>query len=190
MLHNKACSVPAVRPDLAVAGLPCTPCSKLRQKTGNTAGTSAPAQHPAFSIIFEDWFSYLKFRRPRGFIVEEVETFATAVDGQGVSFLARFCKMCAKLGYEVRVLKCDHGIWVEISRVRVWIVGFGPELGGKDAADSFTVLAREVSAYRRLTPPTKVWDIVDPDGVQESSKRKLKEHLKWITEYACQLKKT
>ena len=59
---------------------------------------------------------------PGGFIVEEVDTFGQ-VDAHGISYAQRFARNCSKLKYDARVLKLDHGMWSEISRVRLWIVG-------------------------------------------------------------------
>ena len=67
-------SLPAARPDLAVGGLPCQALTPQRWKSGGTPRTGSALTHPDYQTVLR-WEDYLKSRRPKGFITEEVPTF-------------------------------------------------------------------------------------------------------------------
>ena len=82
-----------------------------------------------------------------------------------------FAKLCCKRGYAIRVVGLDHGVWTEVPRGRIFIIGMGKSIGHSKAADWMVHNIRESEAYRKLLRPVPVFDIVDPDGVQETQRR-------------------
>ena len=69
--------------------------------------------------MFCAFFTYLDEVKPRGFIVEEVEEFASRKDADGHRFLDTFVDECTQRGYEVCVLLMSAGIWSEMERRRL-----------------------------------------------------------------------
>ena len=68
------CSIGNRRSDLVIAGIPCHPFTKLRNKQGR--GRSGPAEeHPDIDTIFHSFPKLLSTRRPVGFVVEETDAF-------------------------------------------------------------------------------------------------------------------
>jgi site-specific DNA-cytosine methylase len=108
------CRVP-VRPDLTTAGLSCQPFSGLRDLR-----VQSPRQHPLFGNTFEEFPKYLANIKPRGWIVEQVKGFGRedAEHPERLSFLVQFCELVASIGYSVKVLELDSGIWSESERDR------------------------------------------------------------------------
>lgn len=165
------CGAPEQVPDLVSAGLPCPAFSRLRYK-GGADGRSGPAQkHPSYSTVMEEFWDYCEARRPLSFWVEEVPEFSSQISGTTQSHLDVFVGRGAALGYAIRVLKLDHSVWSEMPRVRLFIIGISEALGHKESADHVVKLILESQRYRRMTDPTRIFDIVDVDGYDEVSHR-------------------
>eukprot|EP00972_Heterocapsa_arctica_P059622 8793171-Heterocapsa_arctica.AAC.1 len=77
-----------------------------------------PWQHPGFTVVMDHWESYLVARTPKGFIIEEVETFDREDPRTGLSYLQSFSEMCARYGYSIRAFKGLHSDWCELPRGR------------------------------------------------------------------------
>ena len=171
-LHPRdECNVSTEEVDLAVAGLPCQPFSMARFRGGSTAATGSTQDHPAFQTT-QQFEMYIEVRRPKGFLIEQDDTFATQIDKSiGQSHLAAFAKKYASKGYAMRALIINHDVWVELPRNRVWILGLGPELGHAKAADWMVQHILEIQDRRKMLPPTKVFDIVNVDGADETLRR-------------------
>lgn len=112
-LHGKTCNVPIQRAHVATAGLPCQPFSKARTKQGGSARTSSAPDHPDYTTVMVEWAEYLGCRRPMSFWVEEVVEFETCIDHKtGSPCMWLFAKACVVLGYVVKAIKLDHGLWI------------------------------------------------------------------------------
>lgn len=160
------CRVP-LRPDLSTHGLPCQSVTQWRQRTGTTPRTSAIPEHPDHATVFDGFDQYLVARRPGGFTVEEVTVLEHIDRTTGRPFLKQFCTMCARRGYAMRVLRLDHGVWVELSRLRLFIAGFDDATGHAKAVDLFVERVLEAKQYRAIGAPTCVWSVVEPFEVLE-----------------------
>ena len=159
-----------VRPDVVVAGLPCPPFSKARHKNGGTRSTGAASSHPAYNTVMVEFTDYLASRHPLGFLVEEVDSFAHT-DARGQSPLREFATKTNKLGYAIRALLLDHHTWIDVPRVRVWIIGVGQELGHSVAADWMVEKIEEITKHRKLAPPTPWSYVVDTECPEERHRR-------------------
>ena len=174
-LHGRDCPCPAMRPDISIHGLPCQAYSWMRQRSGSTKNTGQVWQHPGHEEVFEGFHSYLRERQPLGWIVEEVPALAQPDKRTGISFLQTFLRKCRSLGYCVVVLQMDHVVWVEMSRNRLWMIGFSEELGHKQAADAFLEIVEESQKFRQLGEPTHIWNIVSPNSDAEMARRQYEE---------------
>ena len=171
VLHGRVCAVPDEQADLAIGGLPCQGFSNFRQKNGGAARTSDPHHHPTFPVVTQEFNKYLQRRQPATFIIEEVCAFAQTDRRTGQTFLHEVAAQCLRQGYCVRVLELCHGLWTELERKRLWILGFSHASGHAQGADYCVRLLEESNAYRRLTPPTPIWEIIDSEGAEEEMRR-------------------
>ena len=173
--HGKDCKCPTMRPDISIHGLPCQAYSWMRQRSGSTKNTGQVWQHPGHAEVFEGFHSYLTERQPRGWIVEEVPALAQPDKRTGIPFLQTFLTQCKSLGYCVVVLQMDHVVWVEMSRSRLWMIGFSKELGHKAAADAFLEIVHESQQFRQLGEPTHIWKVVSPNSDAEMERQQYEE---------------
>ena len=129
--HDDQCPVEVV--DLATIGLCCQPFSVARDQR-----QVAPRMHPLYGITFETFPMFLKAKRPRGWIAEQVLGFGRVDpdDDQGRSYLTQFIVLTANLGYSVRAFSMEAGIWSECDRGRYPISG--------DVAQGFYKVNRKV----------------------------------------------
>jgi hypothetical protein len=117
--------------DLASGGLPCQPFTSQRaqpaqplsQGTGRkpksgsasreTTRSGFPHQHPYYPVV-DEFVEYLKCRRPRSFLVEEVPAWDNKTVGDScVTYMELVAKQCVALGYAVRAITWDHSMFVE-----------------------------------------------------------------------------
>lgn len=155
----------SVTPDLCTQGLPCQPFSKMR------SDDASAEHHKGFSTVFSLFFKYLDEVKPKGFIVEEVEEFASRQDSNGDIFLETFVEECTRRGYEVCVLLMSAGIWSEMERRRLHIVGCSEELGGSRAVQWISDKVDQVIAYRSMQAPTTIKDIVGEVSISDEDNR-------------------
>lgn len=119
------CSVGNRRSDLVIAGIPCHPFTKLRNKQGR--GRSGPAEeHPDIDTIFHSFPKLLSTRRPLGFVVEETDAFlglasSDFADKPGIRWLDVFMSLCKSAGYECNAIVCQSGDWVNWPRSRPYL---------------------------------------------------------------------
>jgi site-specific DNA-cytosine methylase len=115
ILHGPGdCCRPEQTPHIVTAGLPCQPYTGARFKGLDCSSRRGPAEgHPDFGSV-DEFIEYLEVRQPHMFFVEEVKAF-----NQGaVSYMVKFTKRCARLGYSVRALQLNHNEWVNFPRDR------------------------------------------------------------------------
>ena len=105
------------QPDLVTGGLPCQPFTKQRSHAGRTARTGKTRDHPDFTTVMEGFVDYMECRCPAGFLIEEVPEFANEKGG-GPSYLSMFADRLSQLGYHIRALDLDHGVYCEMPRPR------------------------------------------------------------------------
>ena len=174
-VHNKHCCVSQRPVDITVAGLPCKAFSRLRDRQGNSLRTQSAASHPVYSTV-QQFVQYLSDRKPSCFIVEEVESFGhidktLKYRGLPESHLQRWARDVCALGYSIKAVRFQHGLYVSCRRPRLVIVGCAPACGGKEAV---AWIADAISgAQRRLAmqKPVCIWSLVDPDCAEEERLR-------------------
>ena len=178
-VHNAQCKLDmGVRPDVAVAGLPCVAFSRLRTKNqGELSEHLGPAEkHPAYQVVMTQWPEYLEARRPAAWLVEEVDVFATTrpQDNSCKTAAVMFMEAAAKSGdgYAVEAQVLDHVQWVQLSRRRCWFVGMSAGLGSNQGCKAVFAGYSEAAKLRALGPKTSVLEFVD-DSTIEMSRRLL-----------------
>ena len=73
----------------------------------------------------------------------------------------------------VRILKFNHGVFVEYSRPRIWIVGLGKTAGGEQGLDWVADKLEKVNEFIQTTfVPVTPCAVVDPDDIYEVSRRR------------------
>ncbi len=108
--------------DFVCIGTPCTPFSKLRDKS-----KVPPHEHPAWQVTFEFFKEYLGHTRPKGGMLENVTDFMAELhpgDGPGgeplpKSWLDRLCDIIRGFGYVVCAFKLNSCDWCDIPRDRI-----------------------------------------------------------------------
>ena len=175
-VHNRQCKLDMQQcPDVAVAGLPCVAFSRLRTKNqGEQSEHLGPAEkHPAYEVVMTQWPEYLEVRRPAGWLVEEVDVFASTKPQHSTKTAAAiFMEATSKCadGYAVEAQVLDHVQWVQLSRKRCWFVGLSTRLGGNTACKAIFAGYLEAAKLRALRPKTSVLEFVD-DNTVETSRR-------------------
>jgi site-specific DNA-cytosine methylase len=109
--------------DLVVAGLPCHPFTRIRNKRSDGEGRSGPIPtHPDYNTVFESFFQLLRRRQPWGFVVEETDAFIHIIDAAGANptrrWLDKFLESAAEAGYSCRAMLYDSSMWVDWPRRR------------------------------------------------------------------------
>ena len=156
-------------PTISLGGYPCQPFTYQRSHSGTTPRTSPNASsHPLYPVLMEGFPKYLRERRPRAFVVENVEALLNLDPKVGKSPCDELVQHASSLGYAVRVLKLDHDVFVLMSRPRIWIIGFSGEGGGERAADwTAKALGQANSFLRNNSTPQNPLDIVDMASFDE-----------------------
>lgn len=125
-----------------------------------------------------EWQEYLQRRRPRGWWVEQVDTFMHHDPQLGMSPLKRFVQDVVRLGYAVRVLEVEHSVWVEVPRKRLFVLACGPELGHSEGVSWLAKHIQEVVDRRKmLGPPAGVFDVIDINDPEEVQRREAAKEL-------------
>ena len=134
---------------MAIGGFPCQPYSPMRHKSGQTAGTGSVEGHPQYATLHVEFVEYLCARQPVGFIVEEVDGILKTARGSGGKshldlFVLSLKKESLTAKYAVKALTLDHGVFSEMPRNRVFIIGLEEESGGADALQTMVDKIKEV----------------------------------------------
>jgi hypothetical protein len=149
VIHGQSCSMPSHEVDMAVFGPPCQPFSNQRQKSGSSSRTGGVERHPSFYITMVRVVDYIRKHRPKVFIMEEVDAFGDLND-EGRVPLNDFVLSISRFFAAVRVVNLDLASWVQVSRPRIYLVGFTDAVGGVAAADRWIT---RVQDRRRLCAP-------------------------------------
>lgn len=182
VLHGKDCKVSMERPDLVTGGLPCPAFSRLRDRT-KSHNRGKPWEHDSFHVTMVQFPEYLSVRRPRGFWIEQVETFGAVDKSSNRSFLHEFMRNCCSHGYAVRALVLPHDAWIDLPRTRIYVIGCHHDMGHKKAVEWIVEQIQSTSQYRALTPPTAILDLID---VEAPSERARCDHDKVLSSRALQ----
>ena len=120
--HARKCKLADEAPDFACGGLLCQPFTRARRWNGSTPKESSTHEHPGFRVVDSVFKDYLARRKPKGFLVEESCGMLETDQTSGETYLDGFMDGAASLGYAVRALRLDHGVWCEQPRDRqvVW----------------------------------------------------------------------
>jgi site-specific DNA-cytosine methylase len=104
--------------DLVCGGLSCHPFSHMKQRTGTSARTSRPCDHPDYILVMEGFPEFLKNRRPGGFIVEEVEAILDRIPSSQKRYIDLLVENCVTAGYACRARVIQHSDWIQWPRSR------------------------------------------------------------------------
>ena len=175
-IHNQQCQVHPGVVDICVAGLPCKAFSRLRHRGGDSARTQSAAKHPVFATV-EQFIEYAQARSPNCFLIEEVESFGHVVKdlkhrGLPESHLSRWSRELSRLGHAIKVVKYQHGIYVQCRRPRLLIIGCSARCGGSEGAAWLADAVVASQRRRAMQKPCSVWQLVDPDCVEEEEIRR------------------
>lgn len=173
MCKDPICHVDEREPDLSSGGISCQAYSMQRNKKGNTLSTGPIDTHPKHYTASEEFYKYLDVRNPKGWTVENTDAWDQINPKTGKTFMAEFAEEAAKRGrgYAVRAIITEHNVWVRMKRQRIIMFGIGDILGGNEAADWIFDAINAVTEYRLQTPPTSIWQLVDPDSTEEVASR-------------------
>ena len=94
-----------------------------RQSNGKTAATGAIETHPLYQATMSDFREYITRRKPFNLVVENSPDMLRVCKSTGQSYLEMFCVDLAHLGYNCKVMQLDHGVFCEMPRPRVFIIG-------------------------------------------------------------------
>jgi site-specific DNA-cytosine methylase len=118
--HHRICQprMPVDGVDSAIMGTPCQPFSGMRDCNG-----TPPHQHADWTVTFDLFFDYLRARRPKGGIAEQVLGFAKGYymkpgDLSMTVPLHMFAGRLRGEGYSVQTFKLDAADWTEVPRER------------------------------------------------------------------------
>ena len=100
-------------PDILTIGLPCQPFSAARDRT-----KCPPQSHELYSVTFTTFMEYIKGRKPKGFICEQVIGFNRMNQETGETYMTEFCSLVAEQQYAVRAHQMVAGDWSEAPRNR------------------------------------------------------------------------
>jgi hypothetical protein len=117
LVHRQNCYVTR-RPDVLVAGLPCPPWARNRDKTKVSKRRGKADMHPDFQTTFELFPEALRHRRPRCFLVEQVPTLQEFNPEWGQTYLQRLLRYAADAGYSCRAMILEAGDWLQWPRQR------------------------------------------------------------------------
>ena len=137
-LHaNCSAQLREVQPDLMSIGGICQPFSRARAKKGGTPKTSGCDAHPGYETTLELVPLLLDMRKPRVFILEEINEFDFVKKGCIESACVSFIKTVMAGGWFTGVaqLSMDVGVFNQSSRSRLYLGFFSPEVGGQQGAD-------------------------------------------------------
>ncbi|CAK0870712.1 unnamed protein product [Prorocentrum cordatum] len=160
------CSICGIAVATASGGLPCQPCTRQRQKTGNTQKTQSQEMHPGHDEVFEGFLDFLSEVGPAQWWAEEVMDFEPQ--------LHEFAKCCTRAGYAVRAITVDQVDFVLVPRPRLIIAGFSHAAGHKAAADYFVKEMQEAIAFvrgQKAAAAVGVGGVVDTADPDEISRR-------------------
>ena len=89
-----------------------------------------------YDQLIDDFVEYLHCRKPLSWIVEASDEF-TLQQCTGSSQCSSFMEKVVGVGgcYAVRAIKMDHKFWIEVPRVKTFILGFSSGVGASTAAD-------------------------------------------------------
>ena len=170
--HGQNCLASNRPVDIGSGGFPCQAFSSKRWKGGGTVGTGATENHSLFDVPMGGLPSYMRARRPAVFFLEEVVGFNKKVPAIGGFPMHILGREIAKLGYAVRAFFLDTTAFIDVPRVRIFMIFVHNERGGgSTGADWIAAAIREMLAHCRLMPPARFIDICDPDGPSETSIR-------------------
>ena len=110
--HMKCSFTPTTRPAMVTAGLPCQPVSQQSRASG------APREHRFFKVIME-LVTYLRVRRPYGFMFEEVLTILRKDAKTGKRWIDILLESAADLGYACEAVKTSCAAWSLVPRDRI-----------------------------------------------------------------------
>ncbi len=129
-------------PDMFIAGPPCQPFSEFRPRSGETARTGKPEQHPAFDVTMKELPSLMESRRPKLAIIEQVIGLDASYRlGSPDSFMTELVDKLATIFDAVRVLELNSDVWITMSR---------PRLSGLVQTSSVAIIS--LSAHRFRVP--------------------------------------
>lgn len=169
-LHNANCPLPVAKPDLLIAGFPCTPFTS--QRGGH--GQAEVRQHREFCK--GEWTTRCIARiRPRMFLLENVPAFAGCRDEplqadsrqtKGASFCSEMSAQLRQLGYAVEHTILDLRVWTEARSSRVFV--FGVESGlGEGLVHRAIGLAERWQEARSRSPPVPWTEALSRTGSEE-----------------------
>ena len=170
-----------VRPDVASGGFPCPPFSAVRTKTGSTARTGPPEQHPQFDLVMHQYLAYIDYKRPRSFWLLEVKGFLVALKSLGgISPCQQLVNDLKSRNYHCEALVLNHSMFVKNSRERVFLIGCadgedgaGGAAGARDVRDTVLEIIDMISKILALKGgPPSILDIVDVHSLQERRRRR------------------
>lgn len=78
-----------------------------------------PEEHVHYSTVFDDFLSYLMQARPKGWTVEEALAFASRKMNDGTTYMDKFVKAVAEMGYHGEGAQVHASTWVEMGRDRL-----------------------------------------------------------------------
>lgn len=106
--------------DLAVAGVPCHPFTRMRQRSdgGSSAKKGAPDQHPDYEVVFSVFPQFLEQRKPGGWLVEETDAVLEVDPNTGIRHVDKIIQTCSPLGYTVVAMIASAEVWVQWPRDR------------------------------------------------------------------------
>jgi len=117
---------------------------------------------------------YLDGRSPGAFVIEEVPEFNTLDGVTGRSYLEHFVKQGEDAGYSVCVFDICHGVFCELQKRRLWIVGISAKQGGQLGLVSVRNAIDEVLRLRKMYSPSKlIGEVINLESVDEKERRKL-----------------
>ena len=126
-----------LQPDIMSVGGICQPFSRARFKTGSTAKTGSSDVHPGYETTLEMVPLLLDMRKPRIFILEEVNDFDSRRKGVSETACDTFVKSVMSSGWFTGMAKLsmDVSVFNQSSRSRLYLAFFCSELGGQQGAD-------------------------------------------------------
>ena len=110
--HVKCSFASGLRPALVTAGLPCQPVSQ------QSSASRAPREHRFFHVVME-LITYLKVRRPYGFMFEEVLTILRKDAKTGQRWIDILLQGAAEFGYACEAVRTSCAAWSKVPRDRI-----------------------------------------------------------------------
>jgi DNA (cytosine-5)-methyltransferase 1 len=161
----EACTIPDH--DILVGGFPCQPFSIAGVSKYNALGGEHGFNHPTQGTLFFDVVRILKEKRPRAFLLENVQNLKS--HDKGRTFQTILWSLQTDLGYHIYHKVLDARPCVPQNRKRIFIVGFREPL-------HFTFPAL-------IGPNPTIQDILEPEV---DDKYTLTDHLwQYLQNYAA-----